>query len=275
MTTVNRAGTAGKSAAMNLADTQALFQKALLEGDDTILTSVCDNSRTTRDRLFGVYRHAYSARLADILFQDYEYLAAYTGADIFDAMAQAYIAANPSHSQNARWFGSRFPAFLQTQPSHAAHPEYADLANLEKALSDAFDAGDAEPLTITFLAQQIPPDDWGRLVFTPHPSVTLTGVETDAFALWKAMKAGEPAPAMGERAQHHLVAWRHQGTPMVRAMGGEEAMMWIEAARGSRFEVLCELLATYDDADQAAARAAGYLQGWLSTGMLASAELAP
>jgi hypothetical protein len=61
---------------------------------------------------------------------------------------------------------------------------------------------------------------------------------------------------------------------MVRAMADEEAMMWIEASRGTRFDVLCELLAIYDDAGNAAVRAAGYLQGWLTTEMLASAELA-
>ncbi len=260
---------------MSLADTQALFQKALLDGDDAILASVCDGAHTTRDRLFGVYLHAYRARLAVILAQDYACLAAHVGADAFAALAQAYITANPSHTPNARLFGSRFPAFLRALPGHAQHPEYADLAELEKAAGDAFDAPDADPLTIATLAQQVPPEAWGRLVFTPHPSVMLVAVETDAFALWKAIKAGEAAPSLEDRAPRHLVAWRHQGTPMVRAISGEEAMMWIEASRGVRFDVLCEMVATYDAAETAALRAAGYLQGWLNTDMLASATPAP
>ena len=37
---------------------------------------------------------------------------------------------------------------------------------------------------------------------------------------------------------------------------------------GVPFGVLCEMLATYDDPDGAAARGAGYLHGWITTGLL-------
>ena len=45
-------------------------------------------------------------------------------------------------------------------------------------------------------------------------------------------------------------------------------MMWDEAANGIPFGVLCEMLATYDDPDGAAARGAGYLHGWITAGLL-------
>jgi len=45
-------------------------------------------------------------------------------------------------------------------------------------------------------------------------------------------------------------------------------MMWDEAARGVPFGVLCSMLATYDDPDNAAARGAGYLHGWVTGGCL-------
>lgn len=257
-----------------LAEAQALFQKAVLEGDETILASLCDNSRTTRTELLGVYKNAYTGRLAEILAHDYEYIATYLGDERFAELAEAYIAAMPSRSQNARWFGARLPVFLRSVQTHDANPEYADLADLEKALADAFDAADADPLTLAAL-QQFAFEDWGRLVFQPHPSATLLTVESDAFTLWKSLKADEDAPELGTPGQRYLVTWRQAGTPMVREMGNEEAMMWIEAGRGMRFDALCELLATYDDPDNAAARAAGYLQGWLTTEMLSGASLAP
>ena len=46
-------------------------------------------------------------------------------------------------------------------------------------------------------------------------------------------------------------------------------MMWDEAATGIPFGVLCSMLATYDDPDSAAARGAGYLHGWITSGTLA------
>lgn len=262
-----------RSVPPTLSETQALFQKAVLEGDSTIFASLCDNSRTSRTELFGVYQNAYTGRLAEILAQDYEYLSAYLGGERFAELAEAYIAARPSRSQNARWFGARLPAFLRSVQTHEANPEYADLADLEKALADAFDAADADPLTLAAL-QQFSFDDWGRLVFQTHPSSTLLTVESDAFTLWKSLKADADNPEIGTTGQRYLVTWRQAATPMVREMGNEEAMMWIEAGRGVRFDALCELLATYDDPDNAAARAAGYLQGWLTTEMLCGASLA-
>ncbi len=56
---------------------------------------------------------------------------------------------------------------------------------------------------------------------------------------------------------------------MFRELSTEEAMMWDEAAKGIPFDVLCEMLATYDDPDGAAARGAGYLHGWITSGLLA------
>jgi hypothetical protein len=47
-------------------------------------------------------------------------------------------------------------------------------------------------------------------------------------------------------------------------------MMWDEAMNGVPFGVLCEMLATYDDPDGAAARGAGYLHGWITSGILTS-----
>ena len=46
--------------------------------------------------------------------------------------------------------------------------------------------------------------------------------------------------------------------------------MWDEAAGKIPFGVLCEMLATYDDPDGAAARGATYLHGWITAGLLSA-----
>ena len=47
----------------------------------------------------------------------------------------------------------------------------------------------------------------------------------------------------------------------------EEAMMWDEAAKGVRFGVLCEMVATFAGEDEAELRAASYLKGWVDMGI--------
>ncbi|MEQ1671566.1 MAG: DNA-binding domain-containing protein [Hyphomicrobium sp.] len=263
-----------KIPALSLADTQALFQKALLDGDTSVLDHLRDTSRTNRTTLFGVYAHAYRCRLVEILRHDYEYLAALMGNDAFEEMARAFVTANPSRFQNARWFGSGLADFLRANDAYASNPVFADLAGLEKAFADAFDARDATAISIDDLAAYAP-EDWGCLTFAPHPAVSLLSVATNVLAVWTAIKAAQTAPSSmpASQARSNLVIWRFGVTPMVREMNLEEAMMWREVCRGRRFDALCEMAATYEQPEHAAMRTAGYLQGWLTSQMLSSATL--
>jgi hypothetical protein len=261
-------------AALTLKETQALFQEAILNQDDRVLDFLLDNSRTGRDTLFGVYQNGYVGRLVEILASDYEDLKSYLGEDEFEELARAYVAANPSRTQNARWFGSRMVEFLKTEGRYAQRHEVADLATIEQALSNAFDAADATHITVQDLAK-FKPDDWARFTFVPHPSVAIIDVQTNAFAIWRAVKDGKTPPRVKAKAVQHLMTWRQGTTPMIREIASEEVMMWTEACCGLRFEALCEMVAAFDDPDGAAMRAAQYLQGWLSTEMLVTAKLGP
>lgn len=258
--------------APTLREIQDSLQSAILDGDDAILASLLDTSRTTRCTLLGVYRHAYTARLVEILMNEYPLLRGHVGDDRFSDLAHAYIAAHPSRTQNARWFGAALPAFLARYETTCENPELADLAGIEKAVSDAFDSIDAPVLELSDLAK-FPPEDWARLTFRPHPSAILIRPATNAFAIWTSLKNGTaPAQAMRLAEPERILIWRQGLVPMVRVMPYEEAMMWTEASRGVSFDVLCAMLATCEDPDGSAARAAGYLQGWIASELLTSAE---
>ncbi|RME97439.1 MAG: DUF2063 domain-containing protein, partial [Alphaproteobacteria bacterium] len=71
-----------------LKDLQETFQRALCEGDDTILADLVDSPRECRETLLGVYRNAYVVRLREILAADYDKVAAMLGDDQFERMAQ-------------------------------------------------------------------------------------------------------------------------------------------------------------------------------------------
>ena len=66
-----------------------------------------------------------------------------------------------------------------------------------------------------------------------------------------------------------ILVWRQDVTARFRTLGTEEAMMWDEAAAGTRFGVLCEMVATYGGEDGADFRAASYLKDWVDMGSLA------
>jgi hypothetical protein len=114
----------------------------------------------------------------------------------------------------------------------------------------------------------IPAELWGGLSFVPHPSVSRLDVETNATAVWAALKAGEEAPCATSTETMRLIAWRQGTISKFRVVPAEEAMMWDEMAKGCRFGELCVMLATYDDPPSAPARAAGFLKAWLDAGTL-------
>jgi hypothetical protein len=258
----------------SLRELQESFQRGILAGDDAILTEVKDSAKEQRRVLFGVYRNAYLARLAEIVGEDYEQLHAYLGDRAFAKLVKAYIAANPSDQRSARWFGRHLPAFVRQSEDFAKHREVGEIADLEKALTDAFDGPDAEPLRIEALAA-IAPEDWPKLVFVPHPTAIRLTFATNAADIWSALK-GETAPPKPEHLPEPqaILVWRQDFMSRFRPLSAEEAMMWDEAANGVRFGVLCEMVATFAGEDEAELRAASYLKGWVDMGMLAGCRAA-
>lgn len=256
----------------DLAALQDAFQNAILTGDDAVLADLLDGPKEGREGLLAVYRHAYSSRLVEILGNDFPALKAVLGDDGFDVAARAYVAAHPSVHRNARWYGRGFADFLAKTAPWSDRAEFGELARFETALADAFDTADSGPLTLAELTG-IPPEDWGELIFSAHPSASRLNLATNATELWSSAAEGADPPLAAPLASpEKLIVWRDGATPMFRAMTDEEAMLWDEAARGSTFGELCVLAATYAAPDEAAGRAAGYLASWIAAGLLSAAE---
>ena len=278
---------------LSLRDIQDRFQAAILSGDDAVLADILGNSRTGREVLFGVYRHAYAGRLIEVLAHDHEALQAYLGGEGFETMARAYIAAYPSRTQNARWVSRNLPLFLTSTGPYSENPHIADLAVVEAALNNAFDAADGPVIGVEQLAA-FAPDLWGSLQFKPHSSAHRFNIGSNALDIWRALRDDaeppepevlaevrcDPAGSLPLQQQpignaRRLLVWRQGATPMIRALEPEEAMMWDECAKGVRFSSLCEMVATYDRPEEASMRAAKYLAGWLSAGLLSAVQQWP
>ena len=252
----------------DLASLQEEFQRAVMDGDDAVLAELVDTSKENRAVLLNVYRNAYTGRLMDFLINDYEKLYAFLGDEQFRDMSRGFIAANPSATPNARWFGTKLPEFLRETEPYRTLPELGDLADLERALNDVFDAPDEPVLDLADLSV-VPPDGWPQLAFTPHPATRRLDQSTNATEIWRALQNEKTPPKTktpGETRQ--IIVYRSNGMASFRPMPSDEAMMWDEASKGVRFSVLCEMLSIYGGEENAATRAAQHLQGWISSGLL-------
>jgi hypothetical protein len=252
----------------SLKELQDAFQRGILAGDDAILGAVKDSDKESREVLFGVYRNAYVVRLGEVLAEDYQHLHGYLGDAAFAKLVSAYIATNPSDRRSVRDFGRHMPEFLMANASFAPHAELAEIASLEKALADAFDGPDAEKLALTELAQ-VPGEDWPYLVFKQQSTARRLTLSTNAADIWTALQQETPPPKRQTLAEPQaILVWRQDLMARFRPLSQEEAMMWDEAAAGTRFGVLCEMVATFGGEDGAELRAASYLRDWVDMGTL-------
>ena len=258
----------------SLKDLQESFQRGILAGDDTILAEIKDSAKEERKVLFGVYRHAYVARLAEVLADDYEQLHAYLGDAGFAKFAKSYIAAHPSDRKSARDFGRHVPEFLKADAGFAKHPELAEIARLEKALADAFDGPDAETLKLAKLAE-IAPELWAKLIFTPHPTAIRLTFTTNAADIWSALREDTAPPTARLLPEPQaILVWRHDVTARFRLLGAGRSD---DVGRGSRRHPLRRAVRDGCDLggeEGADFRAATYLKDWVDMGSLADCRLA-
>ena len=122
---------------------------------------------------------------------------------------------------------------------------------------------------------EVAPELWTKLVFTPHPTALRVTFATNAADIWSALRdESAPPPPRRLPEPQAILVWRQDVTARFKPLGSEEAMMWDEAAAGTRFGVLCEMVATYGGEDDADFRAASYLKDWVDMRSLAGFRLA-
>jgi len=222
-----------------------------------------------------VYANAYFARIHEVLREDYAALHAAIGADAFHDLAKLYLIAHPSRSFTLRFAGARLPDFLRgpvAEPFSRRWPFSADLAALEWALVDVFDAPDAPPLERSALAC-VSPDDWSELRFALVPAHRLLALDWPVQGVGDAASAGEPIPSL-EPCASKLLIHRRDELVWKRALSDTEfcALERIEAGR--EFGSVCAAVAERIGEDAAAGFTLACLEVWLAEGLIAGLQSA-
>jgi hypothetical protein len=250
----------------SLHEVQRLFWEsvAVRPGRDSIAPALVrlvrgadDNDRKTRIR---VYSDAYYLRLRDVLREDFPKVTALLG-DRFDEVVADYLETFPSEQPSVRHLGRALAEFLQSREDI---PEcLADLAELEWARVEVFDAPDAECATIDELAT-VPPDAWPALRFSTIPAIQTLRVQYPAHQLWSDSQSLE-VPA----AETTLRIWRKNDFLVLHApMDERESAALHKLILGETFAAICETFADLPEMD-AAREATALLARWIEDGIIA------
>lgn len=269
-----------------LADTQQLLKRLISapEGVAKALADAADRgavgdalARTVRahgrlgavERL-DIYANMYFFRLHDVLRDDYPALAAMLGADGFHNLITDYLLAHPPRHYSLRHAGERLAEFVAGHAASEAHPYLAELARLEAALLDAFDAADATPVPASAL-QRVPAAAWPEMRLRLHPSLRLLRGEWSVQHVRASVDRGQP-PVAAAQTPTRLCVWRRELTVRQRELSELEFAALEQARAGRSFSELCAAAGDINPDSDLPRQLAGLLAGWVANGCIASLD---
>jgi putative DNA-binding protein len=191
----------GAEAGIRARAARSLVADAARDPEAVVLPS---RQLTSIERL-GIYAHMYFARLVEVMEGEYPTTRQLLGEQAFAAACRRYIAKHPSRTRTLNSLSAWFPDFLaKTLPRTARNGLAADVARIERAMEDVFDAPRAEPMTAAQFAA-IGAGDRNRATLRVTPALVLLKLRYPANSFMTALRrGGKPRPPR-PRATHVIV----------------------------------------------------------------------
>ncbi len=236
------------------------FQEYLLNDDRNIYKNIVSTERMPVDKRLNIYANAYYARLSEALSATYPTIQSYLGFDDFYKLACEYAKSHPSEFRSIRWFGDKFPTFLQNH--------LAEIAEIEWTMSAVFDSKNATPLSIEELAN-IPPESWESMQLKLHPSVRRINLNWNSIAIWQDLIQDKtPSDPIKNEFTVPWIFWRKNLDNQYCSLEAEDAWAIDAIIRGENFGTICEGLLQWNQEEDIGMRAASLLKGWTEAGLL-------
>ncbi len=159
----------GAAAGVLSASARRLAPAGARELESVVLPS---KALTSVERL-DIYAHMYYARLVEILTEEYPTTRQILGDKVFVQTCRRFLERNPSKHRTLNRLSERFPDFLSRYlPAGNRRGLAVDVACIERAMEDVFDAPRAEPLTAAEFAA-IGADEWHRVRLRVIPALRM------------------------------------------------------------------------------------------------------
>jgi len=186
-------------------------------------------SESPCDAGVAVYRRNMMANLGGALAATFPVVERLVGEAFFREAARRYVLGHPSRSGDLNEYGEGFAAFLEAYP-HARQLAYlADVARLEWACHESYQAADQAALDLAALAA-VAPEAYPRIRFSLHPSVRLVRSGHPVEAIWSANQGDRDGTPERDAGPDHVLVYRAAGTIRVIAIDEASAAMGEEAA---------------------------------------------
>ena len=153
-----------------------------------------------------IYQEMYPMRMRDALAADYPGIEHFLGHRFWNFVA-AYAKVHPSMAYTLNRLGDRVPEFLRRQKTFKPRAFLRDLARLELAITESFDAEESGRVTAEAL-EAIAPERLGRTRLVTAPSLRLLDLEWNAGDYLDTIRDEEHRHPKPRRARSFMIVIR-------------------------------------------------------------------
>ena len=221
-----------------------------------------------------IYGNMYFSRLIEILAEEFPTVQHLFGKELFDEVVKDYVTRHPSTHYSLTRLGSKFPAYLADEADDIPDLEFAaDVATVERAMEDVFDARRVEPIPYEDLTA-IPIERWGDVRLQTIPALRLLQLNYPVNTYISAVREDRhmdipvAAPAFVAVYRHNYRVWRID-------LDAQRFTLLAAVHRGKSLGSALDLCASLPETDPASLMDAvsGWFREWTSEGLFYGAQL--
>jgi hypothetical protein len=241
-----------------------LVPRAASEPEAVVLPS---KALTSGERL-EIYAHMYYARLIEVMEAEYPTTRQILGAHEFALCCRKFIARHPSRTRTLNRMSEKFPDFLGRHlPKGQRNGLAADVARIERAMEDVFDAPRAEPMTADQFAA-IGADQWERVRLRVNPALRLLTLRYPASDYMNAVRSGKK-PRIPRPRTTFAIVFRRQYSVFRRDQEPEQfrLLQALAAGRVLAAAVRTSIGGRSGSADRLASNLGAWFREWAAAGV--------
>jgi hypothetical protein len=246
--------------------------RRLIPGAATDVATVALPSKSLDEvQRLGIYAHMYWARLIEILTDEYPTTRRVLGEDAFTRAARRFLHLHPSTQRTLSLLSAGFPSFLVRHlPAGPRKALAVDLARIERAMEDVFDAPQAEPLSAGAIAA-IDGECWARTGLALVPATRLLRLTTPANDYMNAIRAGRK-PRLPRPRASWVIVYRRDYRVFRHSLTREQYRLLeaLAAGRPLTAAVSTALAGRRGQAARLAPRVGEWFHEWSAAGLFAS-----
>jgi hypothetical protein len=237
-------------------------------------THVNPSSRLSPAEQLEIYREQFWLRHTSSLVEDFPGLGGILGQTEWEKLTEVYLSRVTPDSFTLRDLGARLPEVIADADWLPHQALCLDMARLELAYIDAFDAPNTAPLAPERLAS-VPEESFADARLVIAPCVRLLSLTYPVADLRRRLRAESDEPvAIPEAAPHQLVVYRRELRLWDRPVSRVASAFLAGSMAGQSLGKAAELAATSPEAEaELSQHIGGWLQEWSAQGLICDIEL--